>query len=179
MRFILSDILTLRQHLDALEQTPERYRPTACIHCLETVIWRYGYYYRKADRLNQGDTSLNDIPIPRFQCADCRRTFSTLPECIAPRRWYPWWIQQGCLLRCLNGESIRQVYRSLPMARSTISRWFQWLSARFTEHHRVLCAKVSCLGYFSTCRSFWTHWFDSHSLSYAMVLFNQAGVIVP
>lgn len=179
MRLILSGILTLRQHLDSLEQTPQRYRPTECHHCHETVIWRYGYYYRKSDRLSQGEDSLNDIPIPRFQCADCRRTFSTLPECIAPRRWYPWLIQQGCLLRCLIGGSIRQAKRDLPMARSTISRWCQWLSERFREYHPVLCAQVASMGYFSIGRSFWTHWFHSHSLSHAMVLLNQAGVIVP
>ena len=84
MSLILSEILTLSQHLNALEKTPELYRPCACIHCHETVIWRYGYYYRKPDRLNHGEDSLNDIPIPRFQCVACRRTFSTLPECIAP-----------------------------------------------------------------------------------------------
>jgi hypothetical protein len=104
MSLILSEILTLSQHLNALEQTPELYRPNTCIHCHETVIWRYGYYYRKPDRLNHGEDSLNDIPIPRFQCVACRRTFSTLPECIAPRRWYPWFVQQWCLYCCLKGS---------------------------------------------------------------------------
>ncbi len=46
------------------------------------VIWCHGFYYRKPDRINHGNDSVNDIPIPRHQCADCRHTFSTLPEYI-------------------------------------------------------------------------------------------------
>lgn len=179
MSLILSEILTLSQHLNALEQTPELYRPNACIHCHETMIWRYGYYYRKPDRLNHGEDSLNDIPIPRFQCVACRRTFSTLPECIAPRRWYPWFVQQWCLYCCLKGCSVRRLNQVFLPSRSTISRWFHWLEETFTEYHRVLCSKFASLGYFATCRPFWLHWLDSKLLSHAMVLLNQEAVIVP
>lgn len=90
MRPILSEILIFRQHLNALEQTACLYRPAHCLFCHETVIWRHGVYYRKPDRLNSKEDSMNDIQIPRYQCAACRHTFSTLPECIAPARWYPW-----------------------------------------------------------------------------------------
>ena len=178
MSLILSDILTFSQHLNALELTPELYRPSACIHCQKTVIWCHGFYYRKPDRLNHGEDSLNDIPIPRFQCAACHRTFSTLPECISPRRWYPWFIQQWCLSCCLVGCSVRRLHQFFPMARSTISRWFHWLTEHFTAHHRVLCSKAASMGYYSTCASFWLRWFDSNLFSHAMVLFNQEGVVV-
>ena len=80
MRLILSEILTLRQHLNTLIQNPELYCHNACIYCQETAIWRYGYYYRKPDRLNQRDESQNDIPIARFQCVACCHTLPTLPE---------------------------------------------------------------------------------------------------
>jgi transposase-like protein len=179
MRLILSEILTLRQHLNTLKQNPELYCPNACIYCQETAIWRYGYYYRKPDRLNQGDESQNDIPIPRFQCVACRRTFSTLPECIAPRRWYPWAIQQACLWLSLSGWSIRSIHQLFPAARSTLSRWVSWLGDNFTVHHRVLCGKDATLGYYSELTSFWLHWIDLKSLPHAMALLNQEGVIVP
>ncbi len=179
MSIILTGISTFRQHLNALEQAPELYRPNACIYCQETLIWRYGYYYRKPDRLNHGKESQNDIPIPRFQCVTCRRTFSTLPECIAPRRWYPWAIQQACIWLSLCGWSIRQIDRLFPTARSTLSRWFRWLDEKFTHHHRVLCGKDATLGYYSQLTPFWFHWLDSKLLSHAMVLLNQEGVIVP
>ena len=179
MRLILSEILTLRQHLNTLKQTPELYCPDACIYCQETSIWRYGYYYRKPDRLNHGDASQNDIPIPRFKCVTCRRTFSTLPECIAPRRWYPWAIQQACLWLSLSGWSIRNIHQLFPAARSTLSRWVRWMGDKFNDHHRVLCNKVSAMGYYSAYTPFWLHWFESNLLSHAMLLLNRQGEIVP
>ncbi|MDX2505744.1 MAG: hypothetical protein QNL62_14885, partial [Gammaproteobacteria bacterium] len=68
MRPILSDILTFRQHLYALEQSPLLYRPSHCPYCDGTVIWSHGVYYRKPDRLNFKEDSMNDIPIPRSIC---------------------------------------------------------------------------------------------------------------
>ncbi len=179
MRPILSEILTFRQHLNALINSFELYRPPSCLYCHETVIWSHGVYYRKPDRLNTGQDSCNDIPIPRFQCAACRHTFSTLPECIAPARWYPWAIQQWCLWLSLNGWSVKQLNRMFPMARSTISRWINWLMDSFNSHHRNLCSYVSSMGYFSTCPSFWCHWLDSKHFSEAMVLINKSGLPVP
>ena len=179
MSLILSGILTFRQHLNTLKQTPELYCPDACIYCQETSIWRYGYYYRKPDRLNHGEASQNDIPIPRFKCIACRHTFSTLPECIAPRRWYPWAIQQACLWLSLSGWSIRRIHQLFPTARSTLSRWVSWLGDKFTVHHRVLCGKDATLGYYSELTPFWLHWFDIKPMSHAVALLNQEGVIVP
>jgi transposase-like protein len=179
MSLILSEIVTLRQHLNTLKQTPELYCPNACIYCQETVIWCHGYYYRKPDRLNRGDESQNDIPIPRFKCVTCFRTFSTLPECIAPRRWYPWAIQQACLWLSLSGRSIQSIHQLFPAARSTLSRWVRWLSDKFTVHHRILCSQDATLGYYSGLTSFWLHWIDLKLLSHAMALLNQEGVIVP
>lgn len=141
MRPILSDILTFRQHLNALIDSLDLYRPPFCLHCFKSVIWFHGYYYRKPDRLNTGQDSGNDIPIPRFQCASCRHTFSTLPECIAPVRWYPWAIQQWCLWLSLNGWSVKQLNRTFPMARSTIKRWVNWLDESFKAHHITLCSQ--------------------------------------
>jgi len=179
MRPILSGILTFRQHLNALIDSLELYRPSSCLHCFKTVIWFHGYYYRKPDRLNTGQDSCNDIPIPRFQCASCRHTFSTLPECIAPARWYPWAIQQWCLWLSLNGWSVKQLNRVFPMARSTIRRWVNWLNDSFKKHHIALCSHIASMGYFSTCPSFWCHWLDSKHFSMAMVLINKSGLSVP
>ncbi len=179
MRPILSDILTFRQHLYALEQSPLLYRPSHCPYCDGTVIWSHGVYYRKPDRLNFKEDSMNDIPIPRSICVACSHTFSTLPECIAPSRWYPWAIQQWCLWLSLNGWSVKQLNRTFPMARSTISRWVNWLNDSFKSHHITLCSQVSSMGYFSTCPSFWCHWLDSKDFSQAMVLINKSGLPVP
>ena len=179
MRPILSDIITFRQHLNTLIDSLELYRPASCLFCFESIIWFHGYYYRKPDRLNTGQDSYNDIPIPRFQCATCRHTFSTLPECIAPARWYPWAIQQWCLWLSLNGWSVKQLNRAFPMARSTIKRWVNWLNDSFKAHHITLCSQVPSMGYLSTCPSFWCHWMDSKDFSQAIVIINKSGLSVP
>ncbi len=179
MTLILSDIHSLRQHINTLKTNPELYCPDACIYCQETVIWRYGYYYRKPDRLASSKDSLNDVPIPRFKCVSCCRTFSTLPECIAPRRWYPWVLQQLCLYLSLSGYSIKTIHQHIPAARSTLSRWVRWLNDKFIDHHRGLCSEVAAMGYYSDYSSFWLHWFKSNCLSHAMLLLNRQGVSVP
>ncbi len=120
-----------------------------------------------------------DIPIPRSLCIACGHTFSTLPECIAPARWYPWAIQQWCLWLSLNGWSVKQLNRTFPMARSTVSRWVNWLRDSFKKHHITLCSQISSMGYFSDCLSFWSHWLDSKDFSQAMVLINKNGLPVP
>jgi len=179
MSFILSEIITLRQHLESLEKSPECYKPKECPYCQEVIIWSHGYYFRKPDRLNSSEHTLNDVPIPRFKCAACQHTFSTLPECIAPRRWFPWSIQQICLELSLMGLSIRQLHHLFPIARSTISRWLDWLTHQFDDHRKALCVNVSTMGYYTTCSAFWRCWFMTRRLSQAMVLLHQADVSVP
>ncbi len=70
MRPILSDILTFRQHLNALIDSLDLYRPPFCQHCFKSVIWFHGYYYRKPDRLNTGQGKKLRTSIKR----SCRRS---------------------------------------------------------------------------------------------------------
>ena len=179
MRFILADILTLNQHLECLSLAFDRYHPNRCPYCSHPKVWRHGCYARKADRIHSGDETLNPIPIPRFRCADCRRTFSVLPECIPPRRWSLWHVQQDGLQGCLEGLSFRQVSLLLSVARSTISRWFHWLEARSSSFQKTLCVTHSAFGYFAHWKAFWRHWFDQQGLSKAMWQLSRSGWEVP
>jgi len=86
MNRIVASVTTLEQHVEAVEQTPEIYRPLCCPHCGIKIVWQHGCYTRKADRRQDGDGSLNPVPILRYCCSGCRRTCSRLPLCIAPRR---------------------------------------------------------------------------------------------
>ena len=88
MHRIVSSVTALAQHVDAVDKTPDLYRPKACPHCGMTRLWRHGCYFRKADRERSGDPSRNPVAILRYCCAACWRTCSRLPLCIAPRRWY-------------------------------------------------------------------------------------------
>jgi transposase-like protein len=179
MRPILSEIYTFSQHLQTLEEQPELYRPPQCLYCSGTTIWSHGFYYRKPDRIHHGKSCMNDIPIPRFQCAACKRTFSTLPEGVAPHRWYPWVIQQWCLWLSLQGWSVNQLSQHFPMVRSTISRWCHWLSDKFKHHYQVSCERDWSMGYFADVSSFWNRWLEQKPFSTAMLLLNQQGVSVP
>ena len=179
MRFILTGILTLSQHLESLSTAIARYRPDQCLHCSHPVVWGHGFYERKSDRINSGKKTRNPIPIPRFRCANCRRTFSVLPECIPPRRWYLWVTQQDGLQGCLDGFSFHQLSALLPVARSTISRWFHWLKARSPDFQKTVCALYPTFGYFAHWPDFWRQWFDQHLLSKAMWQLSRNGWVVP
>ncbi len=118
MRPILPGMDTLAQHLEQLQQTPESYRPEFCPHCGKQGLWVHGTYSRKCDREGRGEVCLNPVPIPRFYCHDCLHTCSVLPECIAPRRWYPWSVQQLAIVLYLAGTSFRKIAeRMLPCLR--------------------------------------------------------------
>lgn len=53
------------QHLTAVAEAPERYRPSRCVHCGGGGLWRHGCYARKP-RCESPTSHVNPIPIPRF-----------------------------------------------------------------------------------------------------------------
>jgi hypothetical protein len=107
----------LEQHLNAVDRTPQVYRPVACVHCGCSGVWCHGRYHRKADRSAAG--ALNPVPVLRFRCRTCSRTCSRLPLCIAPRRWYNWADQQRVLLLLLAGCSQRRASAIFALGRHT------------------------------------------------------------
>jgi len=108
---ILPVIESLDQHLYHLAHHPESYRPQQCPRCGLCGVWRHGYYRRKVDREGRDGVYLDPVPIPRFYCRHCQSTGSRLPGCMAPRRWYPWIVQQTALALLLGGSSLRQAAR--------------------------------------------------------------------
>lgn len=106
MALILPGIHSLAQHLQHLQALPEDYRPERCPHCGRARMWCHGAYTRKADRERSRSASLNPVPIPRFLCSFCYRTCSRLPECVPPRRWYLWAVQQAVLGLICAGHSV-------------------------------------------------------------------------
>jgi len=119
MQRIVAGIDTIKQHLEAIKQTPEAYRPPCCPHCGLKTLWQHGHYERKADR-RAGQDSLNPVPICRYCCSGCRRTCSRLPACIAPRRWYDWSVQQALLAQRLNGSRRRTRRGARPARRRSL-----------------------------------------------------------
>lgn len=179
MQRIVPAILSLEQHRDALQREPVTYRPAACPRCGLAKLWGHGCYERKADRRPAPCGSLNPIPIPRFYCQGCRQTCSRLPECIAPRRWYGWAVQQVVLLWLLGGGSVHQAAVQGSVARHTVRRWWVWLKVRSEAFSFWLRSRFPELGRTVDFSGFWQGCLAAMPLSRAMAWLDLAGVVVP
>ena len=124
MMLILSKIQTLSKHLERLKTNRDDYRPSSCGKCGSLVIHSHGCYYRKPSRDSRFDDADNPIPIPRFRCFDCGITFSCLPECIPPRRWYTWAVQEDAFSLLLTIKNFTQGAQKLVPSRRTLRRWW-------------------------------------------------------
>ena len=178
MTLILAGIHSLAQHLQELNTNPQAYCPERCPYCGLAGLWCHGYYSRHSDRQSRSQSSLNPIPIPRFRCPhdNCGRCCSVLPECIAPRRWYPWFAQQAMLLLLLTGKLA--AVQILPHER-TVWRWWARLKARFRVHRLHLANHQVPLGAHESARTFWPSCFALLSFSTAMFFIHQCGEVIP
>jgi len=179
MQRIVPAILSLPQHRDALDRQPVIYRPSACPHCGLARLWGHGCYVRKADRRPEPSGSLNPVFIPRFFCQGCRQTCSRLPECVAPRRWYGWTVQQVVLLWLLGGGSVHQAAIQGGVDRHTVRRWWGWLRDRSEVFGFWLRSRFPELGRAVDFAGFWQGCLALMSLSRAMAWLDREGVVVP
>ena len=181
MQIIAAGILTLKQSLTQLENLPACDDRCSCGRI--NTLHRHGYYYRKSDRHAEPGQSLNPIKILRFICKLCRKTCSLLPECIPPRRWYLWKVQQSVIQEHLSGNSWHKISCKIKVARSTCRRWIQHLQNKFLLHADVLRnapgksseGLVHCF----EVKSFWQNYLAQFDLSRAMLLCHNAGIDVP
>lgn len=179
MRPIVPGIGTLAQHLKQIKEAPETYRPERCPHCGKAGVWCHGAYTRKSDRESRADDRLDPVPILRFYCRHCRRTCSALPECIPPRRWFLWSIQQAAIVLWLAGVSVEKAAELVVPSADTIWRWWSRLHACFSEHGFHLCRHFAKWGVYQSAKALWRAVLAELSLSQAMCLLHQSGVIVP
>jgi len=179
VRPILAGILSLIQHNNLLESNAEMFRPSQCPSCGKSGLWCHGHYERQADYEHSGSESLNPIAIPRFYCPHCHATCSVLPECIPPRRHYPWLIQQAVLLLVFKGSSYQALSQQTRPSRWTIGRWIRRLKSRFLIQVDQLRLLEPSLGRCSQLIEFWISFLKRSSLSSAMVNLNNAGIIIP
>ncbi len=176
---ILPAIESLNQHLYYLEHHADAFRPAQCPHCGFCGVWRHGHYLRKADREGENGVYLDPVPIPRFYCRHCEATFSRLPVCIAPRRWYLWATQQAVLVLLLSGYSLHKVARMCRPGRRTIGRWWRNLESRFHDHSFHLRSRFPELGRHLCFSSFWSACLRQMSLANAMGWLERDGVVIP
>jgi Domain of unknown function (DUF6431) len=179
MIHILADILSLAQYLKTLREESDHCCLACCGHCGRAGPWHHGHYHRKADRSPSSNPPLNPIPIFRFFCPQCRRTSSALPECLPPRRWYLWEIQQAVFLGILMGKSLYAVAQSALPSRRTMSRWIQRFRQQFQRHQEVLRPHVLNPNLLQDFPDFWSAVLQLFSLGQAMRLCHAAGVEIP
>jgi len=173
MRRIVAGITSLEQHLQEVEHRPETYRPPCCPDCGLKPVWCHGRYSRKADLCHRGAANLNPVPILRYRCRDCGRTCSRLPECIAPRRWYTWLLQEIRLRRLLAAPP-PDLPEPWPIpARRTVQRWWHWLQEQTDVFRFTLTSRFPELGRTADGPSFWRQVFDTLGLSRAMAWCDQ------
>lgn len=175
--YIFAEIVSLRQHLQTIKIDLHRYTPDRCPHCGKAGLWRHGMYYRKPDRKPGG--VLNPIPIPRFYCSHCSHTCSTLPECLPPKRWYPWLFQQTVIMLLLSGVSFKASVKKVNASRSTARRWWSRLKARYHQHRQALVSRYPELGRTGGFVMFWQTCLAQIPLSQAMLHVAQTGWEIP
>jgi len=127
MQRIVSSITTLAQHFETMASSPQSYRLPACPRCGLGGPRIHGSYDRKVDRKARSGHGCRVVQVPRFFCRGCERTHSRLPQCIAPRRWYDWAVQQ--IVLALAGVSVRACAQRVGVGRHTVRRWRDWLLA--------------------------------------------------
>ena len=179
MALIIPAIRSLVEHTKMLQTNPEAYRPESCPYCGKAGLWCHGHYFRQADRDKPSRESLNPVPILRFQCSHCERTCSVLPECIPPRRWYLWAVQQTVLALLLSGCSIRNLSTQVRPSWRTIKRWHARWEECFALYSLHLRNLFPGLGRHTGFKGFWQACLSCMPLSRAMFLLNQCGVVVP
>ncbi len=177
MNRILASVTTLEQHLSAVANNSEIYRPLCCPHCGLARLWHHGCYFRKADRISLDSDKpawpakpirLEAIAILRYLCPSCKHTCSRLPACIAPRRWFDWVMQAFVLLMLLGGNSVRHCSQCSCRACSTVRRWRDWLSARGDTFTFWLRSRFPELGRHPEQASLWREVMQNMTLMRAM-----------
>ena len=168
MHRMVAGILSLSQHLSAVQSTPDLYRPACCPSCGQGRVWHHGHYVRKSDRSAAPEQARCLVPILRFRCAGCGRTCSRLPGFLSPRRWYAWAVQQVALLCVLLGSSLRQGAARSGVARSTVRRWRDSLRERSTVFAFHLCSRFPDLGRTVDSTAFWQSCLSTWSLAETM-----------
>ena len=139
MFHIIASIRTLIQFNQSLNDKSVLLRPEKCSNCGKSFPWFHGTTPRKPDRGLGSKGALNPIFLHRFYCSDCKKTTSMLPECIPPRRWYLWSMQESVLKMFLLGHSYNKISKVLGLSRHTVSRWIARLQSRYRFHRDALC----------------------------------------
>jgi transposase-like protein len=167
MREILADILDTKGYLENFDAQKAKIdsKKVRCPNCGHGGCSHHGQYMRKPPKRGDGEVS-NDpeyeekpIPILRFRCLHCRRTFSHLPQYLPIARHYAWDTQAEALLAYFTLGSYWAVAKQLGIDRNTIRRWVRGFKRQFIQHSDVLRPFFrELIGYAQDWVDFWQTW---------------------
>lgn len=175
MFVIFPDIHDLKQ----ANQNLSSCKPEECPSCKCPKVHYHASYNRHPCRGGPSKDCVNPIKIPRFRCVGCGITFSVLPECLPPRRWYDWNVQGEVLKEHLAGLSVTAIAKKFTPSRSTITRWMRRFSECFCQHSDHLRQKISSLCFFSEWKPFWNECLKKITLAKTMFLLHNADIRIP
>jgi hypothetical protein len=182
---IVADIATIADHIRAMMETPDRYRPEKCPKCGLAGLWVLGTYNRQAGR-GLDCCHRSGIEVPRFICGKkggCGKSCSRLPSCLPPRRWYLFSIQQSVLALLLADVSLKKCADTVGTiwgpARSTMRRWWSGLRERHDQFSFHLLTEKSDWGRAASWQEFWLRAFSCEPLRELMATLDRRGLTVP
>ena len=177
-RFILPEINTLSQAI----MLPLIIPPECCVYCKFTKLYAHGVYYRKPNRGIIFNALIGLIPIKRFLCTKCRKTFHLLPECIAPFRWFSWKVQQHALDMFVNcNYTWKEISQTSGASITTCKRWIFEFQSNFELHYDVLSNMpgLNILVEQHNFISFWNKCLTQIDLQRAMLLLYKSDIAIP
>jgi transposase-like protein len=180
-RIILAGISNIAAYNTELSRLKER---CTCSCGIANSLRSHGHYFRKLNRHIKGEQSLILVKILRFLCNTCHKTCSVLPECIPPRRWYVWEVQQNVIQKYLDGDGWNEISAEMGISISTCKRWCKWFLDKYNIYAAVLKNVAGNLGEIlrdsaDDFKIFWQKCFTNISLDRAMLLCHQSGVGTP
>jgi transposase-like protein len=144
MIYINPKFEALKPYLElVIRQGAAALRPPRCTSCGKRHVWCHGSYQRKLKEETREVGSSNPIYVHifRYFCNFCKHTFSVLPKCVSPRRWYLWATQQAMLLLIISGRSQNDAAKQLNVGVSTCQRWVKALKNNFPLDVFHLCSR--------------------------------------
>lgn len=117
---------------------PEEYRPNTCPVCQHSVLHHHGKYSRHVLTIEEDI----EIPIYRFKCAACAKTFSLLPSFIGKHQQVTWDVQEEVFAAIDEGEPLETAAVKVPspigpFSSKTVWRWHKdWALLLEKVEHR-------------------------------------------
>lgn len=149
---------------------PESCRPSECSHCsAKCTPHRHGKFMRSLYTLEEAFV----IPVFRFRCPKCRKTFSILPHFVEPHHQSAVDVKEAVVRSGEEGRSLTVLasdsasFAGGPYAEKTLWRWQRCWKRRLNRHEEQIWRTILHCGLEvplpserrSSWKALWAGWF--------------------